>query len=139
MRSFVLAFIVAALLTPAIASASSACADPSIVSASQTSVQREGALNVYTTAIVVKNLGSLGQAPSLLQSVEVFQDATKVGQIGLRPLAPGGSQTVSYRLERSAGGRTGSTRLRFVLVMHDPHGVPITNCSTANDVYRLSV
>jgi hypothetical protein len=134
-----LAFIVAALLTPAIASASPACADPAIVSASQTSVQHNGPLNVYSTAIVVKNLGSRGQAPSLLQSIEVFQDATKVGQIGLRPLAPGRSQTVSYQLERSAGGRTGSTQLRFVLVMHDPHGVPITNCSSANDVYRLTV
>jgi len=25
------------------------------------------------------------------------------------------------------------------LVMHDPHGVPITDCSTSNDGYRLSV
>jgi len=134
-----LELIVVAALVPLIVSASPACADPAIVSATQTSMHRNGALDVYDTAIVVKNMGNRGQAKSLLQSVEVFQDGTKVGQIGLLPLAPGRSQTVHYELQRSAGGHMGSTHLRFALVMHDPHGVPITDCSTSNDGYRLSV
>jgi hypothetical protein len=133
------ALLVAAALGQLVVASASACSDPAIVSASQTSMQHSGSLDVYTTAIVVKNLGTVAQAPSLLQSVEVYQDATKVGQIGLHPLAPGASQTVSYQLERSAGGQPGSTRLRFVLVMHDPHGVPFTDCNAANDVYRLSI
>ena len=134
-----IAFLAALALGPIIASNASACADPAIVSASLASTQRNGALDDFDTVIVVKNVGQGAQAPSLLQSVQVFQDATKVGQIGLRPLAAGASQTVHYELQRSAGGAAGSTRLRFVLVGHDPHGLPVTNCSTSNDVFRLTV
>jgi subtilase family serine protease len=94
---------------------------------------------VYDTAITVRNLGTKAQPSSLLQSVEIFQDGTKVGQMGIQPLKPGASQTVHYRLQRAHGGRPGSTQLRFLLVLTDPHRVPITDCSTSNDVYHLSV
>jgi hypothetical protein len=128
-----------AVLLPVVAM-TSACADPAIVSAHAVRTSgTDSTLNVYDAAITVRNLGTGGQASSLLQSVEIFQDATKVGQVGIEPLKPGASQTVHYRLERATGARAGTTRLRFVLTLTDPHGVPITDCSKANDVYRLSV
>jgi len=129
-----------AVLIPVLAMTSSTCADPAIVSAHAVPAGgADSALNVYDTAITVRNLGTGAQASSLLQSVQIFQDATKVGQVGIEPLKPGASQTVHYRLERASGARAGTTRLRFVLTLTDPHGVPITDCSKANDVYRLSV
>jgi hypothetical protein len=134
-----LGLIVVAALVPLIASASPDCAGPTIVSATQTSMHRDGARNVYETAIVVKNMGSHEQSSSLLESVEVFQDDTKVGEIGLLPIAPGHSQTVHYELQRSAGGRKGSTQLQFRLVTDDPHGMASTACSASTHGYRLDV
>ncbi len=92
-------------------------------------MHRDGALRYYDMAIVVRNLGTVKPASSLLTSVEVWQDATKVGEVGLRTLAPSASETVHYQVKR----------LRFVLTMHDPHGVPFTDCSTQNDVFRTTV
>ena len=87
----------------------------------------------------VKNLGSSDEPSSLLQSVQVFQDATRVDQKGAPPLRAGGAATVHYRLQRSSEARPGTTHLRFQLVLRNPHGVPITNCSTSNDTYRINV
>jgi subtilase family serine protease len=122
-----------------IAMAGSACAEPEIVSARVSPVNgMNGALNVYQTAITVRNDGTLAQRSSLLQSVAIYQDGTKVGQLGIQPLRPGASQTVEYRMERSAGARAGTTQLRFVLLLRDPHA-PVSDCSTAGHVYRISV
>jgi hypothetical protein len=134
-----LELIVVAALVPLIASASPDCAAPTIVSATKTSMHRDGARNIYETAIVVKNTSNREQSPSVLESVEVFQDDTKVGEIGLLPIAPGHSQTVHYELQRSANGRTGSTQLQFRLVMNDPHGMAGSACSPSTHGYRLDV
>jgi hypothetical protein len=134
-----LALFALSALAPLLAASGSACADPAIVSVTQASMHRDGALRYYDMAIVVRNLGTVKPASSLLTSVEVWQDATKVGEVGLRTLAPSASETVHYQVKRAARGRMGSTRLRFVLTMHDPHGVPFTDCSTQNDVFRTTV
>jgi hypothetical protein len=132
-----LEILMAAVLAPLVASASPACADPAITSATS-SIAAGGSLDVYDVAITVKNLGSAAQPSSLLQSVAVYQDAGKVGQMGISPLRPGASQTVHYRLERAVDARPGSTNLRMVLVLRDPHRA-VTDCSSANDVFHLSV
>jgi len=136
----VLALPLFALLLPVVAVASSACADPAIVAARVSPVTgSNGALNVYNVAITVRNRGNQGQQSSLLQSVAIYQDGTKVGQEGVAPLRPGAAQTVNYRFERAVGARAGSTELHFTLLLRDPHGVPISACSSAGHAYRLSV
>lgn len=131
--------LLAALSLPILAMTSGACADPAITSAVATEAGNNGNLTTYDVAIRVKNAGSAGEPSSLLQSVQVFQDATKVDQHGTPPLAAGASATVHYRFSRSSEARAGSTHLRLRLVLSNPHGVRVTDCTTANDTYRLNV
>jgi subtilase family serine protease len=130
--------LLAALSLPILAMTSGACADPAITSAVATQVGNNGDLRTYDVAVRVKNAGSAAEPSSLLQSVQVFQDATKVDQKGTPPLAAGGSATVHYRFQRSSEARSGSTHLRFQLMLSNPHG-PVTDCSTANNKYRIDV
>jgi hypothetical protein len=133
----------AALLTaisiPILAAASPSCADPVIASAVATTLGNNGAIASYDVAITVRNAGTVAEPSSMLQSVEVYQDATKVDQIGTPPLRPGQSATVHYRLKRSFEARPGSTHLRLQLVLRDPHGMPFAVCSGANGAYRLNL
>jgi archaellum component FlaG (FlaF/FlaG flagellin family) len=117
---------------------SNACVDPAITHAVSNQLGSNGNLNTYDVAITVKNTGSSAEPSSLLQSVLVYQDATKVDQKGTPPLSAGGTATVHYRLQRSSEARPGSTHLRFSIVVHDPHGA-VTDCSTANTTYRINV
>ena len=131
--------LLAALSFPLLAMTSTTCADPAIVGARASTVGNDGSLVSYDVAVTVANVGLGAEPSSLLQSVAVYQDATKVDQVGTPPLRPGGRATVHYRFQRSAQGRPGSTHLRFALVLSNPHGLPVTDCSTANDVYRIDV
>jgi hypothetical protein len=131
--------LLTALSLPLLAMTSATCADPAIVAATPSTVASNGDLTTYTVAVTVENMGLGAEPSSLLQSVAVWQDATKVGQIGTRPLRPGARETVQYRFQRSSEARSGSTHLRFTLVLSNPHGIPVTDCSTANDTFRLNV
>jgi hypothetical protein len=126
------------LSLPLLAMTSNACVAPAITTAVAHQLGSNGDLNTYDVAITVKNMGSVAEPSSLLQSVQIFQDATKVDQKGTPPLPAGGTATVHYRLQRSSEARPGTTHLRFSLVMHDPHGA-VTSCSTANSSYRINV
>jgi hypothetical protein len=130
--------LLTALSLPILAMTSNACVSPGITSAVASRLGSNGDLTTYDVAITVKNTGPAAEPSSLLQSVQVYQDATKVDQKGTPPLPAGGSATVHYRLQRSSEARRGSTHLRFALVMHDPHG-PVTSCSAANSTYRVNV
>jgi hypothetical protein len=130
--------LLTALSLPFLAMTSPACADPAIASAVATQVSDNGDLTTFDVAVSVKNAGRAAEPSSLLQSVQVFQDATKVDQIGAPPLAPGRAATVHYRFSRSSEARARSTHLRFKLVLSDPHR-STTDCSTANDTFRLDV
>jgi len=130
--------LLAAFALPLLALNANACAEPAITAATATPVAHNGNLTTYDVAIVVKNLGSAGEPSSLLQSVEVYQDATKVDQKSAPPLQTGGATTVHYRFSRSSEAQRGSTHLRLHLVMHDPHGAT-TFCSTAHATYRIDV
>lgn len=129
----------AALALPLLAMTSTTCADPAIVGARASTVGNDGQLTTYDVAVTVANVGLGAEPSSLLQSVAVYQDATKVGQVGTPPLRPGARATIHYRFQRNAQARPGSTHLRFTLVLSNPHGIPVTDCSTGNDTYRIDV
>jgi hypothetical protein len=131
--------LLAALSIPLLALANNACTAPTIASAIANPIGNNGSITTYDVAIRVKNNGPAAEPSSLLQSVAIYQDATKVDQIGTPPLKPGGSATVHYRLQRSTDARSGSTHLRLQLVLRDPHGTAFGDCSSANDTYRIDV
>jgi len=138
-----LALLLAPLLfsAPLVAASAPTCsgADPAIISATVQSKTPNGDLNHYVIAITVQNVGSMKQASNLLQSVDIFQDATKVDQKGLQPLAPGKSQTVTYAFDRAMGAAHDSTHFRFSLDMHAASAPSNADCSTSNDTFRLDV
>jgi len=130
--------LLAALSLPLLAMTTNACAGPTIVHAVAAQAGTNGDLTTYNVAITVKNDGSQGEPSSLLQSVQVYQDQTKVDQKGTQPLAAGGSTTVHYVFSRSAEAEQGSTHLHFRLVLRDPHGTSFAAC-TPDSNYRLDV
>jgi hypothetical protein len=112
--------------------------DPAIANVVAKPLSDNGNLTDYDVAITLKNVGSRNQPATVLQSVNIYQDATKVDQKGAQPLRAGASETLHFRFERSSEARTGSTHMRFRLVVRDPH-VAVQDCSTANDSFRLDV
>jgi hypothetical protein len=131
--------LLAAISLPILAMTSGACAGPTITNAVASEVGSNGDLTTYDVAIRVTNAGSAGEPSSLLQSVQVFQDATKVDQKGTPPLAAGASATVHYRFSRSSEAEARSTHLHFRLTLADPHGTPFTDCSSGANGYRLDI
>jgi hypothetical protein len=131
--------VLAALTLPILAMTSGACAGPTITKAVASEVGSNGDLNTYDVAIRVTNAGSAAEPSSILQSVQVYQDATKVDQKGTPPLAAGASATVHYRFQRSSEAAARSTHLHFTLTLADPHGTPFTDCSSGSNSYRLDI
>jgi hypothetical protein len=113
--------------------------DPAITNVSVHQGGSNGDLNRYVADITVKNLGSAPEKSSVLQSVEIYQDGSKVGQVGTPPLPPGGTATVHYTLTRSSDARPGTTNLRFHVIIRDPHNPATHDCDTANDTFRTRV
>ena len=130
--------LLAALSLPILAVTSSACAGPAITNAVAAQAGTNGDLTTYDVTVRVKNVGPASEPDSLLQSVQVFQDQTKVDQKGTQPLAAGASETVHYQFSRSSEAEAGSTHLHFRLVLSDPHGTPFSDCTPNND-YRIDV
>ena len=131
--------LLAALSLPILAATSGACAAPTITNAVATQTGNNGDLNTYDVAITVKNNGAASEPSDVLQSVQVFQDTTKVDQKGTQPLAAGTTTTVHYTFTRSSEAQAGTTHLRFGLVLSDPHGTAMSTCNGAGEEYRLDV
>jgi hypothetical protein len=127
-----LQLIVAAALTAA------SCANPSILSARVQSVTPKGALQHYTISITVENIGNLRQPSNLLQSVDVFQNGSKVGKIGLQPLRPKQKQKVTYSFDRSADAGTGTTHLTFKLNFNGRSGKNV-DCHAGVETHAMNV
>jgi hypothetical protein len=125
------ALIIAAALTGA------GCANPSILSAIQ-SVSTNGGLNHYTIAITVQNQGSMRQPSNLLQSVDVFQDGSRVDRIGLQPLRPNQMQKVTYGFDRAADAGDGTTHFIFSLDFNGRSGKNV-DCGAGNESFTLAV
>jgi hypothetical protein len=126
-----------ALAMPLVAMGSS-CADPAITHVSASPTSDNGSLAGYDFAITVKNIGTVNQPSSVLQSVIVYQDATKVDQKGAQPLKAGASETLHYHFQRSNEARPNSTHMHFTLMVRDPH-MAAQDCNTGNDTYRINV
>ena len=118
----------------------SACAgaDPAIVSARMAGATPDGELTRNAVAVTVTNLGNADQGKRVLQSVDTYQNGTKVGAKGIPPLAAGQSYTFTYSFERSAAAGTGTTKLRFQLTPQQAT-TGATDCNIANDRYVFSV
>jgi len=113
------------------------CANPSIVSAAPT-VTAHGAINHYTIAVTVQNRGDARQPGNLLQSVDVFQDGEKKGQLGLQPLGPKQSQRVRYGFDRSSSAGDHTTSLLLKLDANGRSGNTV-DCHAGTDIYKLKV
>jgi hypothetical protein len=122
-----------------IAQTSNSCSSVAIAAARGRLLGQDGAINRYALDITVANLGSRPQPSSMLQSVEIFQDATKVDQKGVPPLRPGQRVTVTYDFTRSVEARPDTTRFRLKLVGHDPHAELGSACQDAAEIYRVTV
>jgi hypothetical protein len=133
-----LAFVIAQNTAPSNASACSG-ADPSITGAKVTSTTPRGDMNQISVTVTVVNNGSMSQQGNTLQSVDVYQNNTKVDRKGLPPLKGGQAYTFPYVFDRAADAGTGTTDLRFQLVFTQPNPPGAEDCSTANDTYRIKV
>jgi hypothetical protein len=114
-------------------------ADPAIVSAKVVSSMPRGDMNEIHVAVTVVNNGSMRQASNVLQSVNVYQNATKVGQKGVPPLKPGQAYTFPYVFDRAVDAGTGTTHLRFALTLTQPSPAGSEDCGRDNDTYSIAV
>jgi hypothetical protein len=123
------------------AGAASACsgADPAITAAVAKGATAQGGLSNVSVKVTVKNLGGTKQRSNTLQSVDVFQDQTKVDRKGIPPLAPGQAYSFTYTFARSADARAGTTDLRFKLVFTQPVPPGTEDCNASNDEARVHV
>jgi hypothetical protein len=127
-----LALILAATLT----ATSPSCANPTILSTAVQNVTTNGDLNHYTIAITVQNQGTVRQPKNLLQSIDVFKAGQRIDRIGLQPLGPGQSQTVTFGFDRSTDAGDRSTRLRFAIDLNGMTGSDV-DCRAGNEVANL--
>ena len=120
-----------------IAAASAGCSgsDPAIVSATVGNVTSTGGLNTYHVNVTVQNQGTVGQPNNTLQFVDMYMAKTKqkLDAKGVKPLAPGQSQTVTFTYQRSTSAGSGTTLLRFALDMRQPAAGGSSDCNLAND------
>ncbi|HKE36755.1 MAG TPA: CARDB domain-containing protein [Candidatus Baltobacteraceae bacterium] len=128
-------FAVLALSSTSMAVAAGTCpgSDPAIVSVAVANVTSNGNLNEYHIKGTVTNVGASGQAGNVLQSVDIYIATEKLDAKSVPPLGAGESATFAYVYQRSKDAGEGTTRLRFVLDMHNPSPAGKQNCSTNND------
>ena len=132
-----LAFVIAQNTAPSTAACSGA--DPAIAGAKVTSTTPKGDMNEISVTVTVVNSGSVGQQSNTLQSVDVYQNNTKVDRKGLPPLKAGQTYTFPYVFDRATDAGNGTTDLRFQLVFTQPNPPGAEDCSATNDTYRLKV
>lgn len=128
-------FVLLTLTSTSVAVAAGTCAaaDPSVVSVAVADVTSNGNLNNYHIKGTVTNVGASGQASNVLQSVDIYQATEKLDAKSVPPLPAGQSATFEYIYQRSKDAGQGTTRLRFVLDVHNPSPAGAQNCSTNND------
>ncbi len=116
------------------AMAAGTCAgpDPSIGKVTVAGVTSNGNLNNYRITGTVTNVGGTTQAKDVLQSVDIDMADQKLDAKSIPPLAAGQSASFEFVYQRSKDAGQGTTRLRFVLDMHNPSGMA-QDCSTQND------
>src|ERR1700722_12115703 len=103
-----LAFVIAQNTAPS-TTASCSGADPAIVGAKATSTTPKGDMSEISVTVTVVNNGSTGQQSNTLQSVDVYQNNTKVDRKGLPPLKAGQPYTFTYVFDRATDAGNGTT------------------------------
>jgi hypothetical protein len=93
---------------------------PVITSVAVQNVMPDAGVNQYTIRVSVMNRGQNSQASNALQSVQIYQDATKVGEKGIPPLKAGGTYAFPYRFTRNSDAADGTTNLVFRLDRQAP-------------------
>jgi subtilase family serine protease len=134
MFRFAIFALLALTSTSMAAMAAGTCAgpDPSLGNVTVAGVTSNGNLNNYRITGTVTNAGSATQAKDVLQSVDIYMADQKLDAKSIPPLAAGQSATFEYVYQRSKDAGQGTTRLRFVLDMHNPSG-SAQDCSTQDD------
>jgi subtilase family serine protease len=117
----------------AVAAGTCAGSDPALVSVAVADVTAGNGLNNYHIKGTVTNVGASGQANNVLQSVDIYMANEKLDAKSIPPLPAGQSATFEYVYQRSKDAGQGTTRLRFVLDVHNPSPAGNQNCSTNND------
>ena len=92
--------LLAALALPVLAM--NACADPAITHVAAGPVADNGNLTHLRFRVTLKNVGGANQPSSVLNSIWIYQDATKVDQKGAQALRAGQTETVQYQFQRSS-------------------------------------
>jgi hypothetical protein len=120
----------------------SACAgaDRAITSVAVKSVTLQGGasgMNQYNIVGTVINLGSQGQASSVLQFVDIYHNGDKLDSHCIPPLKPGQSSPFSYTFLRSTDAGKGTTLLRLRLEMRQPSPPGQEDCNPSNDHLAL--
>jgi hypothetical protein len=133
-------FALLAFSTTSFATAAATCAgaDPSIGNVTVSGVTPNGGLNNYHITGTVTNVGASAQAKDTLQSVDIYMADQKLDAKSIPPLAAGQSTTFDYVYQRSKDAGQGTTRLRFVLDVHNPSPAGAQNCNGSNDQNEVS-
>jgi len=128
-------FALLVLSSTSFAAAAATCAgsDPSIGTVTVSGVTQDGGLDNYHIAGTVTNLGASPQAKDVLQSVDIYMDGQKLDAKSIPPLAAGQSATFDYVYQRSKDAGKGTTRLHFVLDVHNPSPAGKQDCSGTDD------
>jgi hypothetical protein len=118
---------------PAVATACMG-SDPAIVSVVVKGMQSSGGLNHYTLSGKVVNLGTLAQASSTLQFVDIYKGSTKLDSRGVPPLRAGQAYAFDYVSARSAQAGAQTTTLGFRMDVREPPNSGSQACNTSNGV-----
>ncbi len=110
--------------------------NPAIVSVAVKNVEPDGALSRYVLSVDVANHGAASQASNTLQSVDIYQDGTKVGQKGVPPLKAGQAYAFPFSFERNSNSPDGTTKLVFALT---PKLGDASACDRSGQRYSLKV
>jgi hypothetical protein len=136
LRVTIFALLVSSL-SPAVAAASCAGADPAVLGATSTLASSSAGANHYRLSITVRNVGNRKQASNVLQFVDIYEHKVKLDAKGVPPLRVGQTYVITYDYMRATDAGDGTATFRFQLNMRQPAGISSQNCSAANDSFRL--
>jgi subtilase family serine protease len=136
MRTFMLFIVLAALVSPSLASAGCHGFDLGISSVKVANVTSNGSLNHYTLVGTVTNTGDTKEPSNARQFVDIFTNGQRVNDRGIPPLSPGQSYTFSYVWQRSTDAGNATTLMRFSL-RFEPPSQGNADCNPTNDTTTI--
>jgi hypothetical protein len=95
------------------------------------------ALDNYVVTVDVKNRGSAGQTPSVMQHLELIAEGKVIGKQPVPPLGPSQDYVAAFRLQLPHAPQRPPFPVTFHYVLDSKGDAARDNCSSAND--RLTV